>query len=210
MNFFVTGRTGFIGKHVEWRLGVRSHNIVDTLEDKPDAMIHLAWAGLPNYESEKHYDNIEWQASQIQEALRQGVTNITIAGTCLETAERPCHYAVAKKALWNIVKRMDLRIKWLRLPWMYGTGQKSYSLLPALRTAIARGDKVFHVAKSVKVFGEVRAVAEWICNCAEDEKMTGLSEYEGEEMSVADLCRREVDCTGIELVEDYPLKDYEE
>lgn len=210
MTVMLTGRHGFVGRHVEWRLGVQCHTIVETFESQPNALMHLAWEGLPNYESEDHYTNVEWQAALIKEADRRGIKNITIAGTCLETVEHPPHYAKAKQNLCKWVMAMNPKIKWVRLPWLYGTGQRSECLLPSLQRAVKRGDKQFHVAPTKKVFADVANAAEMLCRVMHDTTMSGIIDWlPSSPVSVADFCRSHLFGHEMELIEDYPLKEYE-
>ena len=51
----------------------------------PDAVIHLAWEGLPNYKSAFHTEeNLPRHFAFIKNLVTNGQKNITITGTCFE------------------------------------------------------------------------------------------------------------------------------
>ena len=115
MKIAVTGATGFIGRHVVAEMERRSmspvlmgqpsveiplplarHVVVSMdlreppanafdLLGRPDALIHLAWAGLPNYKSLHHFEEeLPASVSIPETADRIWVKNSVITGTCFE------------------------------------------------------------------------------------------------------------------------------
>src|ERR1700744_2289792 len=51
----------------------------------PDAAIHLAWEGLPNYREAFHIEkNLPAQYAFLQNLLLNGLPDITVTGTCFE------------------------------------------------------------------------------------------------------------------------------
>lgn len=208
LKIYVTGRGGFVGRHVTDAIMDSKHALVGNLGAAPDAIIHLAWAGLPNYDSAEHYQNIAWQYDLLKTAAESGVQNITVAGTCLELAPRPPHYALAKIALRAKLEALQIRLKWVRLPYLYGDGQRPECLLPQLRAAVARGDKTFRVIAGSRDFMDVRAAAKFLVYRAELDSGSCAVDCRGNYERVADFCRRHVP-QAIEIAEDYPLPPWE-
>src|SRR4051812_47811062 len=107
MKILLTGGTGFIGKQVALLLRQKSHDIkilgrsVDSniqtdlteisdkakntiLEFKPDACIHLAWQGIPDYSFETCRLNFDASVNLFQILTKSGCKKIVSAGSCWE------------------------------------------------------------------------------------------------------------------------------
>jgi nucleoside-diphosphate-sugar epimerase len=190
----VTGASGFLGRHVLAALAKADVEVVahartprpdhgmaarvrwtafdlaaapdDAFEclGRPDVVIHLAWAGLPNYLSPRHVDvELPTQVRFLQRLVGAGLRTLVVAGTCFEygmqtgclhedTVSAPSNpYGTAKDALrrqlevLNATTPFDLR--WLRLFYLYGEGQPPTSLYSQFRAAVARGAKTFDMSK---------------------------------------------------------------
>lgn len=130
---------------------------------EPDTLIHLAWGGLPNYGSAHHVDEeLPLHARFLESMAEAGLRNLVVVGTCLEygmqsgeltetMSTRPTvPYAVAKDRLRAHLERLQQQIPfnltWGRLFYLFGDGQAESSLLPQLRAAVKRGDKVFNMS----------------------------------------------------------------
>lgn len=210
MKVLVTGQSGFVGRQVVALLRHRGDLVVTLPDNQADAMIHLAWEGLPNYESAAHFSNVDWQFEMITDAVKAGLTNITVAGTCLEVVATPPAYALAKLELHRRLKELPIELKWLRLPYLCGEGQPEHCLLPSLHRAINKGDSQFHVAPTSHVFMDVREAAWCLCSAT---KLTvgGVFDFTDKTPEpVADFCRRNMPFSAIALVEDYPLASWEQ
>jgi len=127
---------------------------------EPEVLVHLAWGGLPNYDSTHHFQNeLPSHFRFLDKMLKSGVQNLVVAGTCFEygavagcieeeTVTNPTNcYGYAKDALRRqlefLKSKHDYNLTWLRLFYLQGSGQGSGALIPLLDAAISRGDEKF-------------------------------------------------------------------
>lgn len=127
---------------------------------RPDVLIHLAWGGLPNYRSRHHFETeLPAQYRFLLGLVDAGLGTLVVSGTCFEYGLQsgPLHegfsalpanpYAFAKDALRRALEFLKsdhpFALTWTRLFYLYGPGQAEASLLPQLRQAVARGDRLF-------------------------------------------------------------------
>ncbi len=163
------------------------------LFDRPDILIHLAWEGLPNYKSLFHEEvNLPRHLSFLTNLTRNGLTDLTVTGTCFEYGMQegslkenmpslPANpYGRAKNSLRlqleELQKEYSFSFKWARLFYMYGKGQHPNSLLSQLDKALAAGDEVFNMSggEQVRDFLPVEKVAANIVKMALQKKVTGI------------------------------------
>lgn len=127
-----------------------------------DALIHLAWGEVGKYTDPANLlGNLQPQFLFLQSVVAAGVSNITIAGSCLEYGLREgcaCEtdqaspvtfYGLAKKTLYDMLVMsipQSVSLKWLRYFYVYGEGQRPQAIVPQLRAAIARGEKSFNMS----------------------------------------------------------------
>ena len=161
--------------------------------DNPDAIIHLAWEGLPNYKASFHMEvNLPGHYSFLKNCIEHGLTDVTITGTCFEYGmqggrlsedmdTKPVNaYAIAKdilrKKLEQLQKEKSFQLKWIRLFYMYGRGQGPDSLLSQLDKALANGEKVFNMSggEQQRDYLPVEKVAENIVKIALQNNVTGV------------------------------------
>jgi nucleoside-diphosphate-sugar epimerase len=180
----VSGATGFIGRHVvaalesaghEPTLWVRPssspsnsrHRVVRIdienppdrpfeLLGRPEALIHLAWGGLPNYASLHHFEReLPAHYAILKRLVEEGLSTLVVAGTCFEygmqsgpldeaRAAAPANpYALAKDALRRQLQQLQrhrpFSLTWARLFYLHGDGQAASALLPQLHEAVAAG-----------------------------------------------------------------------
>ena len=158
----------------------------------PDAMIHLAWEGLPNYQSAFHIeDNLPRHYSFLKNLIENGLTDLTVTGTCFEygmqegclsedMAIAPANaYALAKDSLrarLTTLNSYKLQFKWIRLFYMYGKGQNPNSLFSQLDRAIENGDTVFNMSggEQERDYLPVEKVGEYIVRIALQNRVTGV------------------------------------
>ena len=160
---------------------------------RPDAMIHLAWEGLPNYKAAFHLeDNLPRHYSFLSNIIANGLKDLTVTGTCFEygmqegclTETMECSpdnaYAKAKyllqQQLESLTGTFAFRCKWVRLFYMYGAGQSANSLIPQLEKALANHDTSFNMSggEQVRDFLPVEKVAAYIVAVALQIRETGI------------------------------------
>ena len=91
---------------------------------EPEAMIHLAWEGLPNYKSDFHLTkNLPTHQLFLNNLIENGLKNITVTGTCFEygmqegelSEEMGCKpdnaYAKAKNELRIYLEKFHINLK---------------------------------------------------------------------------------------------------
>lgn len=128
-----------------------------------DALAHLAWPGLPNYQGLFHFEqNLFADYSFIKRAVEAGVKQVMVTGTCFEygpqsgplgedTATAPDNpYGLAKNTLRQFLEHLQVNqpftLQWARLFYLYGEGQNPNSLLAALDRAIDAHEPHFNMS----------------------------------------------------------------
>jgi dTDP-6-deoxy-L-talose 4-dehydrogenase (NAD+) len=91
-----------------------------------------------------------------------GLTDVTVAGTCLEygmvngclseslISDPKNPYAIAKDTLRKFIEQLNSKntfsLKWVRLFYIYGTGQSEKSLYTQMEKAVFNNDKEFRMS----------------------------------------------------------------
>lgn len=193
MKIAVTGAAGFIGRHVLNELARQTVEVTAIIRSpvaeaaalpcarevrldihdapaaafelmgRPDALIHLAWDGLPNYRSLHHFEQeLPAQYRFLKNLVASGLKNLQVVGTCFEYGmqsgplsedmePRPNNsYGFAKDSLRRQLEYLKathpFNLVWSRLFYLHGEGQAENSLLPQLRKAVERGDATFDMS----------------------------------------------------------------
>ncbi len=211
MKILVTGATGFIGNHVVDRLLLDGHDLlVATIEPSrvppdwavhridfqdslgsldesqiqrfgPDALLHLAWGGIPNLDVAWSLTNVAISARVLSTALASGVKRVVGVGSCREylaggggksekdsPSEHADVFAQAKASVMHLFRAAgehhSAEWRWARPFFVYGPGQRSDSLIPAaIAKAAAGGELTVASPRAAVDFVNVTDVAEAVC-----------------------------------------------
>ena len=197
---------------------------------RPDKLIHLAWANLPNYKEAFHLNvNLPNQKKLLRNLIKNGLTDITVSGTCLEygmnegkldelmSAKPTVAYAIAKLELYNFLSTLttDISLKWLRLFYIFGEGQPKHSLFNQLQAAINNKSAEFKMSggEQVRDFLEADKMAQYMATIALQNKVTGIVNVcSGRPKRVIDFVNEVLDVADYRLkliLNSYPYLDYE-
>ncbi len=199
---------------------------------QPDAVIHLAWAGLPNYSKLYHFEeNLLADYRFLKSLVENGVKQILVAGTCFEygmqngklTEDMPTApaspYALAKdtlrKFLQSLQQQHTFTLQWARLFYIYGEGQNPSSLLAQLDQAIADGEPEFNMSggEQLRDYLPVEEVARQLVLLLDHPKVEGVVNIcSGKPISVRCLAEQHMAKHGTNMqlnLGHYPYPDYE-
>lgn len=177
------------------------------LMGSPDVLIHLAWGGLPNYKSLHHFEQeLPAQYRFLKGLVESGLKNLVVTGTCFEYGmqsgplredmeTRPTNpYGFAKDTLRCQIEHLksdqSFTLTWARLFYVYGDGQAENSLLPQLKGAVERGDKVFNMSggEQLRDYLPITEVAKCLVSLAMGNRDNGIVNIcSGKPMSVRKL-----------------------
>jgi len=198
----------------------------------PEAAVHLAWPGLPNYGSLFHFEEaLPADYRFLKSLVETGLGHLLVTGTCLEYGMQsgaltedmltaPVNsYALAKdtlrKSLELLRQQLPFTLQWARLFYMYGQGQHPSSLLAQLDRAIESGERTFNMSggKQLRDYLPVEDVAKRLVSLLEHPDCNGaINICSGEPISVRSLVeRRLAEREGdVQLnLGYYPYPDYE-
>ena len=234
------GRHEIKARNFEWYGRVRfievdiHQPIINPYKDfgRPEAIIHLAWPGLPNYSSLFHFEqNLPADYRFLKALIEGGTHQVLVTGTCLEygmqsgelTEAIPTRptvpYGLAKDTLNKFLQSLKLKtpfiLKWCRLFYMHGIGQNPKSLLSELDSAIDNGSSSFNMSygEQLRDYLPVQVVANRLVNVLEYSNFDGeINICNGKPISVRDLVKHHMSSRGkvIKLnLGYYPYPDYE-
>lgn len=159
----------------------------------PDILMHLAWSGLPNYQSLFHFEkNLFADYFFLKSMISQNVNHILVTGTCFEYGmqngclstsldtqpENP--YALAKDTLRKFLQSLEkihpFTLQWARLFYMYGPGQNPNSIISQLDKAIDSGESVFNMSKGEQLrdYLPISEVAIKLCDLINNNPQSGI------------------------------------
>jgi nucleoside-diphosphate-sugar epimerase len=158
-----------------------------------DALIHLAWHGLPHYCELFHIDsNLPADCKFLKSLIQNGIRRVVVTGTCFEYGMQsgelredlitnPINsYAVAKDSLRKYLQLLqqeyNFTMQWARLFYMHGNRQNPKSLLAQLQAAISNGDSVFNMSagEQLRDYLPVTQVAEYLLDIIERPNLDGI------------------------------------
>jgi nucleoside-diphosphate-sugar epimerase len=122
----------------------------------PQRLLHLAWDHLDNFEDPRHYlEVLPDHLAFLTWCAKNGITDITVAGTCLEygkqngemfedtTAQPVIAYAIAKDALrrglGHAAACIPFTLKWARIFFVRGDDDEEKGVFKAVREAARAG-----------------------------------------------------------------------
>jgi nucleoside-diphosphate-sugar epimerase len=200
---------------------------------RPDALLHLAWQGLPNYTASFHLDqNLFPQYHFLKNLIVNGLPSLTVTGTCFEyglqsgclAEDVPTYpanaYALAKDSLRRFLGTLaaehPVSLTWVRLFYMYGPGQSQHSLLPLLERAVAGGEVEFRMSggEQLRDYLPVETVATYLSLLTEqtDRAVGIINCCSGRPISVRRLVEEHLERLGARIrlrLGSYPYPDYE-
>lgn len=257
----VTGATGFVGQHLIPKLLQNGYDVLaiarkenkaqsfDWFDDvefiasdiskgakhfninSKMSLIHLAWSGLPNYNSAFHFEeNLPKSYEFIKSCIQCGLSRVLVTGTCLEygfqsgpissdTKPFPSNpYAFAKDVLRQqlefLAKESPFSLLWARLFYIYGKGQNAQSILSQLDTAINNDDPIFNMSygEQLRDYLPVEAVAQQLYDLYTDKKEGAYNICSGIPISIKRLVEERI-CQSNSSIKPnfgyYPYPDYE-
>jgi len=164
-----------------------------TFFQKPDCAIHLSWEGLPNYSELFHIErNLPANFYFIRNMIQNGLSDITIAGTCFEYGlQNGClneemHtapatvYGQAKDTLRKFVellhKTYNFNRKWARFFYLYGQGQGKKTLYGQMEEAAKNNQKEFNMSfgEQLRDYISISQAAEYMSKIALQNEITGI------------------------------------
>lgn len=197
-----------------------------------DAVMHLAWPGLPNHKETFHFEqNLPRDYAFLKSLVAAGYRRLLVTGTCLECglqngclseaaeARPTIPYPLAKATLRAFLEALRARqpfdLQWARLFYMYGEGQSPSSLLAQLDRAIDAGAPRFDMSggEQLRDYLPVTEVAAKLVTLVEHPEWLGVTNIcSGKPTSVRALVERHIASRGarIELnLGVYPYPDHE-
>jgi len=119
---------------------------------RPEAFLHLAWEGIPDYGLERSLGNLAMGSRLIETAVKEGCGRVVVSGSCWEYGKvqgviseeirpvTPGVFAAAKQGLHALASAIcregGASLAWGRVFYPYGPAQKEASLLPTVCKAI--------------------------------------------------------------------------
>jgi len=207
----------FVTKHNNIKIfGKKNINIIDLnnrLNQKKyltdfDLVIHAAWSSLENYNSTNHLkkilpENIKF----LKKLIYLGAKNLVVLGTCFELGDcfgevketqimKPnTQYGKAKKLLYDklisLQKKKFFNLTWIRIFYIYGSGQRNKSIFSQLKNFNAmQSGKVFELTegKQLRDYMHVSTLAKKIIDLSFLNKDFGIINVcSGKPISVKNL-----------------------
>jgi nucleoside-diphosphate-sugar epimerase len=139
------------------------HLDIEALTEGVDAMVHLAWPGLPHFNAKYHFEQTLFDDYRfLKAAVRAGLRRVLVTGTCFEyglqngplsesmMTQPVTGYGLAKRTLLSFLQQLQVEesftLQWGRLFYLFGAGQNPSSLLASLDRAIDNGDERFDMS----------------------------------------------------------------
>ena len=233
MRILITGGTGFIGRHLVPLMNQHQLMLIGkqktsfdqsnlqylnadlTVPEKwkkqvinfsPNACIHLAWSGLPDYSLSKCSKNFGINMQLLDLLIKTECKRIFIPGTCWEYGDLQGEvsevdlpgttnlFASFKTSIrligeW-LTNSKRIGLVWGRIFFVYGDGQRPDSLIPSCYQSFIRGNKPeIRAPNCVNDFIHVLDVAKAILALIETPAISGIFNIgSGKPTKVVDVC----------------------
>jgi nucleoside-diphosphate-sugar epimerase len=197
-----------------------------------DAIMHLAWAGLPHYKAASHLrETLPENLYFLQTLIDLGIKQVLVTGTCLEygmqegclsetmPTQPAVPYAIAKDTLRKSLESAQLHkpfiLQWARLFYMYGDGQSPNSLLAQLEHTINTKNSTFNMSggEQLRDYLPVEEVARRLCVLLAHPDCVGVINIcNGTSISVRQLVENHLKKHSVSIELNfgvYPYPDYE-
>lgn len=236
MRVLITGASGFIGRHLIPLLLQENHEILvlgrksieninckirsiicdlrdlasvstQIVEFDPQACLHLAWEGIPNFSYEQCKRNLDYSLNLIQMLIgRTSCKKIVVSGSsweygkqhgvCKETdpSISSSYFTWAKNSIYAcgslLCTESQRDFVWLRLFFAFGPGQRENALIPTLYNAYKKGGAPnINNPLNAQDFIDVRDVAEAFRVSIQKPISSGVYNIgRGEPVTVSDVC----------------------
>lgn len=125
------------------------------IDFKPQATVHMAWEGLPRYDSETSIKNLHYGLDLINMLAETTCKRVLVTGSCWEYGKqkgklkeditlKPFNVFTAAKNSFHwlgeeIAKGNNMQFIWTRIFYVYGPGQRKDSLVPYIIRCIKEG-----------------------------------------------------------------------
>ncbi|MBN1468005.1 MAG: NAD(P)-dependent oxidoreductase [Fusobacteriaceae bacterium] len=127
----------------------------DVINFKPEATLHMAWEGIPDYSYQTSINNLKYGLDLITLLSKSECKYFLSTGSCWEYGQKygklneemipkPNNsFTAAKNSLHylgrEVAKENDMQFIWTRLFYVYGPGQKDHSLIPHIIKYVNEG-----------------------------------------------------------------------
>ena len=159
--------------------------------NKPSILIHLAWPDLDNFNSKNHLKkNLLFQKKFLKNVIKNGLSNLVVAGTCFEYAKKNGKHSeldktdpltsygksknLLRKFLFRLKKKFKFNLTWVRIFYMYGKNYNRNTLTNLIINS-KRQKKYVLLNKNIKRdFLDVNEVANRIILLSQKKKDFGI------------------------------------
>ncbi len=153
---------------------------------QPDALVHLAWQGIPDYSIENCKKNLAMSLDLFSVVSEIGCKICIATGSCWEYGRDHGElredmdpvdknvFCATKTSIFRVGRQIanerGMRFVWLRLFYVYGPGQRSGSVIPSILHAIrAKGSPAIQNPHNRNDFVFVEDVADAVSKAIQEE-----------------------------------------